>query len=45
MLPEWDQKYSINNEKIDKQHKKLFELAARVEEISDKPICQVELKK
>lgn len=27
MLPEWDQKYSINNEKIDEQHKKLFELA------------------
>lgn len=24
MLPEWDQKYSINNEKIDEQHKKNF---------------------
>ncbi|HEC1753471.1 bacteriohemerythrin [Campylobacter sp. CNRCH_2015_0814] len=45
MLPEWDKKYSINNEKIDEQHKKLFELAARVEEISDRPIYQVELKK
>ncbi|EAK9947018.1 hemerythrin family non-heme iron protein [Campylobacter lari] len=45
MLPEWDQKYSINNAKIDVQHQKLFELAARVEEISDRPIYQVELKK
>ncbi|HEG2582113.1 TPA: hemerythrin family non-heme iron protein [Campylobacter lari] len=45
MLPEWDQKYSINNAKIDTQHQKLFELAARVEEISDRPIYQVELKK
>ncbi|EAJ0326572.1 hemerythrin family protein [Campylobacter lari] len=45
MLPEWDQKYNINNVKIDNQHKKLFELAAKVEEISDRPIYQVELKK
>lgn len=45
MLPEWDQKYSINNEKIDEQHKKLFELAFKIEEISDRPIYQVELKK
>ncbi|EAJ6153289.1 bacteriohemerythrin [Campylobacter lari] len=45
MLPNWDQKYSINNEKIDEQHKKLFELAAKVEEISDRPVYQVELKK
>lgn len=45
MLPEWDRKYSINNEKLDSQHQKLFELAAKVEEISDRPIYQVELKK
>lgn len=45
MLPEWDRKYSINNEKIDEQHKKLFELAFKVEEIPDRPIYQVELKK
>ncbi|BEK14366.1 TPA: hemerythrin domain-containing protein [Campylobacter lari] len=45
MLPEWDQKYNINNVKIDNQHKKLFKLAAKVEEISDRPIYQVELKK
>ncbi len=45
MFPEWDQKYSINNTKIDAQHQKLFELAARVEEISDRAIYQVELKK
>lgn len=45
MLPEWDQKYSINNEKIDEQHKKLFELTFKVEEISNRPIYQVELKK
>lgn len=45
MLPEWDRKYSINNEKIDEQHKKLFELAFKVKEILDRPIYQVELKK
>ncbi|AJC85022.1 bacteriohemerythrin [Campylobacter peloridis] len=45
MLPEWEQKYSINNEKIDHQHKRLFELAAKVEEMSDKPIYKIELKK
>ncbi|AJC86550.1 bacteriohemerythrin [Campylobacter sp. RM16704] len=45
MLPEWDQKYSINNPKIDLQHQKLFELAAKVEEFSDRSIYQIELKK
>ena len=30
-IPTWDDKYSINDERIDTQHKKLFELAAKVE--------------
>lgn len=31
LIPTWDDKYSINDERIDAQHKKLFELAAKVE--------------
>ncbi|MBF7067804.1 hemerythrin family protein [Campylobacter volucris] len=45
MLPEWDQKYSVNNENLDAQHQKLFKLAAKVEEMSDRAIYQIELKK
>lgn len=45
MLPEWDQKYSVNNEILDDQHQKLFKLAAKVEEMSDRAIYQTELKK
>lgn len=29
MIPVWDDKYSIGNNGIDKQHKKLFELAKK----------------
>ncbi|EDP7561088.1 hemerythrin family non-heme iron protein, partial [Campylobacter jejuni] len=29
LIPVWDEKYSINDEKIDAQHQKLFELAAK----------------
>ncbi|EAH5982327.1 bacteriohemerythrin [Campylobacter upsaliensis] len=31
LIPTWDDKYSINDERIDAQHRKLFELAAKVE--------------
>ncbi|MEQ4403354.1 bacteriohemerythrin [Campylobacter jejuni] len=31
LIPVWDEKYSINDEKIDAQHQKLFELAAKIE--------------
>ncbi|AJC85023.1 bacteriohemerythrin [Campylobacter peloridis] len=44
MLPKWCDKYSIHNDAIDKQHKKLFELAANVEMISDKPIHKGQVK-
>ncbi|QOR00758.1 bacteriohemerythrin [Campylobacter sp. 2014D-0216] len=44
MLPKWCDKYSIHNEEIDKQHKKLFELAANVELISDKPVHKGQIK-
>ncbi|MCR8698485.1 bacteriohemerythrin [Campylobacter sp. LMG 7929] len=44
MLPKWCDKYSIHNEEIDKQHQKLFELAANVEMISDKPIHKGQIK-
>lgn len=29
MIPIWDAKYSINNDEIDAQHQKLFELARK----------------
>ena len=44
MLPKWDNSYSVHNSKIDEQHKKLFELAAKVEKISDKSVCKNEVK-
>ncbi|AJC86551.1 bacteriohemerythrin [Campylobacter sp. RM16704] len=44
MLPKWCDKYSIHNDEIDKQHKKLFELAANVEMISDRPIHKGQIK-
>lgn len=31
LIPIWDERYNINNQKIDTQHKRLFELAAQVE--------------
>ncbi len=30
MIPVWDDKYSVGNNGIDKQHKKLFELAKKI---------------
>ncbi|MCW1355606.1 hypothetical protein OLQ17_05005 [Campylobacter jejuni] len=44
MLPKWDKSYSVRNGKIDDQHKKLFELAAKVEHIFDKPVNRNEIK-
>ncbi|EGN8289418.1 bacteriohemerythrin [Campylobacter coli] len=44
MLPKWDKIYSVHNGKIDNQHKKLFELAAKVEHIFDKPVHRDEIK-
>ena len=44
MLPKWDKIYSVHNGRIDNQHKKLFELAAKVEHIFDKPVHRDEIK-
>lgn len=44
MLPKWIKKYSVNNAKIDDQHKKLFQLAAKVEAISEKSVSRNNIK-
>ncbi|WP_144674324.1 bacteriohemerythrin [Campylobacter jejuni] len=44
MFPKWDNSYSVHNAKIDEQHKKLFELAAKVEVVSDRPVSKNEVK-
>ncbi|KAA6224977.1 MULTISPECIES: bacteriohemerythrin [unclassified Campylobacter] len=44
MLPRWDNSFSVHNAKVDEQHKKLFELAAKVENISDRAVSKVEVK-
>lgn len=44
MLPKWNNSYSVYNTKIDEQHKKLFELAAGIEQISDKSVSKSEVK-
>lgn len=44
MLPKWENSYSVYNAKVDEQHKKLFELAADVEKIWDRPVSKGEVK-
>lgn len=44
LIPVWDEKYSINDAKIDTQHKKLFELAGKVENAVFKFVKRDELK-
>ncbi|MCR2056355.1 bacteriohemerythrin [Campylobacter helveticus] len=44
MLPKWDDSFSVHNAKIDKQHKKLFELAAKVEMVSDRAVSKNDVK-
>ncbi|VEG61881.1 Hemerythrin-like iron-binding protein [Campylobacter jejuni subsp. doylei] len=44
MLPKWDKTFSVHNAKIDEQHKKLFEIAGKVEYLIDKPVYKDEIK-
>ncbi|HEC2864733.1 TPA: bacteriohemerythrin [Campylobacter jejuni] len=44
MLPKWDKTFSVHNAKIDEQHKKLFELAGKVEFMFDKPVYKDDVK-
>ncbi len=44
LIPIWDIRYSIDNQKIDSQHQKLFELAAKVENAVYKFVKRDELK-
>ncbi|MCW1336692.1 bacteriohemerythrin [Campylobacter jejuni] len=44
MLPKWDKTFSVHNAKIDEQHKKLFELAGKVEYLINKPVYKDEIK-
>ncbi len=41
MFPKWDDNYSVHNAKIDEQHKKLFELAGKVEFMFDRPCIKM----
>lgn len=44
MFPKWDDNYSVHNAKIDEQHKKLFELAGKVEFMFDRPVYKDDIK-
>ena len=44
MLPEWSPEYSVHNEIIDAEHRKLFELAHRVEAAANKAANRSEVK-
>ncbi|HJE66384.1 MAG TPA: hemerythrin family protein [Campylobacter avium] len=44
LLPTWDDKYRIGNDMIDAQHKKLFEIALRIEKATNENVYQDEIK-
>ncbi|AVK81897.1 bacteriohemerythrin [Campylobacter fetus] len=44
MIPVWDDKYSIGNNGIDKQHKKLFELAKKAYIYANKNISRDDIR-
>ena len=43
-LPQWDEKYSIHNDAIDAQHKKLFDIAYRVGLLINRQASSDEIK-
>ena len=44
VIPSWDEKYCIGNEQIDSQHKKLFEIALKIEKTAGENVTQDEIK-
>ncbi|ASM39011.1 MAG: bacteriohemerythrin [Campylobacter sputorum] len=44
MLPVWEDSYSVNNENIDAQHKKLFELATIAYNLENKYVSKQQIK-
>ncbi len=44
MIPVWDDKYSVGNNGIDKQHKKLFELAKKSYIYANKNISREDIR-
>lgn len=44
MIPIWSDNYSIGNERVDNEHKKLFELAKKAYSMENKYISKVEMK-
>ncbi|CEF59073.1 Hemerythrin-like iron-binding protein [Campylobacter jejuni] len=44
LIPTWNEKYSIHDTMIDIQHQKLFELAAKIENMVYKFVQRDELK-
>lgn len=44
LLPKWSDEYSIDNPRIDAQHKKLFDMAGAVESIADRSVSKRKIK-
>lgn len=44
LIPQWDDKYSINNKHIDEQHKRLFAIAKKAAELLHKQVDSSEIK-
>ena len=43
MLPSWSKELSVRNDAIDEQHKKLFEIAGRAYELTNKKATKEEI--